>query len=93
VADFTAEDRVAILASDYGLSEGRGLIDDGNGRLVLDPGYFATVSGSTVQGTASDHGQFLYNTSTLTLLWDADGARASSGTALATSAWTASRSR
>ncbi len=84
VTDFTAEDWVGIKASDYGLSVGSGLVLDGSGTLVLDPTYFATVSGSSIQGTATGHGQFAYNTTTGTLLWDADGAGTSAGIALAT---------
>src|SRR5918992_1499023 len=86
VTDFAAEDWVGILASDYGLRAGSGLVADGTGKLVLDPGYFATVTGvSNVQGTASGHGQFVFNTTTRTLMWDADGAApGSAGIALAT---------
>jgi Ca2+-binding RTX toxin-like protein len=84
VVDFTAEDWVGILASDYGLSAGKGLVNDGTGKLVLDAAYFGTVSGSTSQGTVSGHGQFVYNTTTRALMWGADGAgTASSGIALA----------
>jgi Ca2+-binding RTX toxin-like protein len=86
VTDFAAEDRVGILASDYGLSAGKGgLVNDGTGKLVLDAAYFGTVSDATsVQGTVSGHGQFVYNTTTRALVWDADGAgTASSGIALA----------
>jgi Ca2+-binding RTX toxin-like protein len=85
VVDFTAEDWVGILASDYGLSAGRGLVNDGTGKLVLDAAYFGTVSDLiSVQGTVSGHGQFVYNTTTHALMWDADGAgTASSGIALA----------
>ena len=85
VIDFTAEDWVAIHATDFGLGEGTGLIRDASGTLVLDPNYFVLVSGSTVQGTAIGHGQFVYNTTTRALMWDADGAgTAVSGIALAT---------
>jgi Calx-beta domain-containing protein/hemolysin type calcium-binding protein len=84
VIDFTAEDWVGINAADFGLSEGSGLVNDGSGNLVLDPGYFALVSGSTVQGTAPGHGQFVYNTTTRALMWDADGAGTAAGVALAT---------
>jgi hypothetical protein len=86
VTDFAAEDWVGILASDFGLRAGSGLVDDGTGKLVLDAGYFATVSGaSNVQGTASGHGQFVFNTTTRSLMWDADGAATgASGIALAT---------
>src|SRR6478736_1928902 len=84
----TGVDRIGIYASDYGLSLGHGLVDDGTGKLVLDPTDFAAVAGSasTVQGTASGHGQFLFSStaSTWPLMWDADGAGASHGVALAT---------
>ncbi len=86
VKDFAADDFIGISANDFGLALGSGLIDNGSGTLVLDPEYFATISGAAnVQGTVSGHGQFLFNTTTLTLLWDADGAgTASSGVAIAT---------
>jgi hypothetical protein len=81
-------DRIGIYAGDYGLSLGHGLLDDGTGKLVLDPTYFAAVAGSasTVQGTSSGHGQFVFSStaSTWTLMWDADGAGPSHGVALAT---------
>jgi hemolysin type calcium-binding protein/Calx-beta domain-containing protein len=90
VKDFTAadHDHVGIYANDYGLSLGHGLVDDGTGKLVLDPGYFAAVAGSAgvVQGTSTGHGQFVFSStaSTLTLMWDPDGAGPVHGTALAT---------
>jgi hypothetical protein len=90
VKDFAAadHDHVGIYASDYGLSLGNGLINDGTGKLVLDPTYFVAVAGSAsiVQGTSSGHGQFVFSStaSTLTLMWDPDGAGAVHGTALAT---------
>jgi RTX calcium-binding nonapeptide repeat (4 copies)/Calx-beta domain len=90
VKDFSAadHDHVGIYASDYGLSLGHGLVDDGTGKLVLDPGYFAAVAGSAgvVQGTSIGHGQFVFSStaSTLTLMWDPDGAGPVHGTALAT---------
>jgi hypothetical protein len=90
VKDFsgTEHDRIGIYASDYGLSMGHGLMNDGTGKLVLDPSYFAAVAGSAsfVQGTSSGHGQFVFasSASTLTLMWDADGAGPSHGVALAT---------
>ena len=87
VKDFAAGDHIGIYASDYGLSLGHGLVDDGTGNLVLDPAYFAAVAGgaSWVQGTASGHGQFVFSStaSTHTLMWDADGAGPSHGVALA----------
>jgi hypothetical protein len=85
VSDFAAEDFVGINPTDYLLSLGTGLVLNGQGTEVLDSGYFALISGaSNTQGTAAGHGQFLFNTSTLRLLWDADGAGAASGIALAT---------
>jgi Calx-beta domain/RTX calcium-binding nonapeptide repeat (4 copies) len=90
VKDFTAadNDHIGVYASDYGLALGHGLIDGGSGNLVLDPGYFVAVAGSasTVQGTSVGHGQFVFSSSasTWTLMWDADGAGASHGVALAT---------
>ena len=46
VKDFSAGDHIGIYASDYGLSLGNGLVDDGTGKLVLDPAYFVAVAGS-----------------------------------------------
>ena len=90
VKDFSAtdHDHIGIYASDYGLSLGHGLVDDGTGKLVLDPAYFVAVAGSAsfVQGTSSGHGQFVFSStsSTRTLMWDADGAGPLHGVALAT---------
>ncbi len=90
VKDFSAtdHDHIGVYASDYGLSLGHGLVNDGSGNLVLDPAYFVAVAGSagTVQGTASGHGQFVFSStaSTHTLMWDPDGAGPTHGTALAT---------
>jgi Ca2+-binding RTX toxin-like protein len=86
VKDFSAEDFIRLSADDYGLTMGNGLINNGFGALVLDPDYFATISGiGNVQGTVSGHGQFLFNTTTLTLLWDADGSGSgAAGVAIAT---------
>ena len=88
VKDFSAGEHIGIYASDYGLSLGNGLVDDGTGKLVLDPSYFVAVAGSAsiVQGTSSGHGQFVFSStsSTRTLMWDADGAGAVHGVALAT---------
>jgi hypothetical protein len=82
ITDFAAEDKFGITASDYGLSLGNGLIDNGSGSLVLDPTWFATVTGN--QGTVAGHGQFLYNTTTRSVMWDPDGSGAATGIALAT---------
>jgi hypothetical protein len=90
VKDFSAtdHDHVGIYASDLGLSLGHGLVDDGTGKLVLDPAYFvaAAASASTAQGTASGHGQFVFSStsSAHTLMWDQDGAGSAHGIALAT---------
>src|SRR5256714_469247 len=82
ITDFAAEDKFGITASDYGLSQGSGLVDNGSGELVLDPNWFATVTGT--QGTVAGHGQFLYNTTTRSVMWDSDGSGAVAGIALAT---------
>jgi hypothetical protein len=82
ITDFASEDKFGITASDYGLSESSGLVDNGSGTLVLDPAWFATVTGS--QGTVAGHGQFLHNTSTRSVMWDPDGSGAATGIALAT---------
>jgi len=50
---------------------------------ALDVTYFLTVSGDSDQGTAA-HGQFLFNTTTHTLLWDADGAGVAADIKMAT---------
>src|SRR3954453_11408061 len=90
VKDFAAADadHIGIYATDYGLTLGHGLVNDGTGKLVLDPAYFVAVAGSAgiVQGTSTGHGQFVFSStaSTLTLMWDPDGAGALHGTALAT---------
>jgi Calx-beta domain/RTX calcium-binding nonapeptide repeat (4 copies) len=85
VSDFATEDFVGINPTDYLLSLGAGLVLNGQGTEVLDSGYYTLISGATnTQGTVVGHGQFLFNTSTLRLLWDADGAGATSGIALAT---------
>ena len=81
ITDFAAEDKFGITASDYGLSQGNGLVDNGSGTLVLDPTWFATVTGT--QGTVAGHGQFLYNTTTRSVMWDPDGSGAATGIALA----------
>jgi Ca2+-binding RTX toxin-like protein len=79
IPDFAAADKIGITASDYGLSQGHGLVDNGSGALALDPTWFATGT----QGTVAGHGQFLYNTSTRSVMWDADGSGAGTGIALA----------
>ncbi|HEX6658448.1 MAG TPA: Calx-beta domain-containing protein [Ilumatobacter sp.] len=80
VLDFTAEDWVGITLTDFGLAVGQGLVDNGDGTFALEADYFATGT----NGTAWDHGQFVYNTTTRTLKWDADGAGAGAGVSLAT---------
>ncbi|EWY37086.1 hypothetical protein N825_21815 [Skermanella stibiiresistens SB22] len=79
VTDFMVEDRIGIWAADYGLTEGHGLTGG-----ALDASYFKAVTGTTtIQGSAADHGQFLFNTTTKTLMWDADGAGKAAGMAMA----------
>jgi hypothetical protein len=81
ITDFAAEDKFGITANDYGLSQGNGLVNNGSGALVLDPSWFATVTGT--HGTAAGHGQFLYNTTTGLVMWEPDGSGAVAGIALA----------
>lgn len=81
VTDFAAEDKFGIAATDYGLSQGNGLVGSGSGALVLDPTWFAAVTGN--QGTVAGHGQFLYNTANRSVMWDPDGSGAATGIALA----------
>jgi len=81
ITDFAAEDKFGITASDYGLSQGSGLVDNGAGTLILDPAWFATVTGT--QGTVGGHGQFLYNSTTSSVMWDPDGSGAVTGIAVA----------
>lgn len=63
--DFTAEDKIGIIASDYGLAEGAGLTGG-----VLSADYFVAGTAATAIG----HGQFVYNAAKSELLWDPDGA-------------------
>jgi len=80
IQDFANKsDKIGIIASGFGLHEGAGLR---NG--ALDDSYFMPVSGSAKQGKAVGHGQFLYNTTSHTLLWDSDGAGIAQGVLLAT---------
>lgn len=82
VSDFSAAegDRIVLFAAEYGLTAGNGLTGG-----QLDPTYFAVIAGSSnKQGTVAGHGQFLYNTTTSTLMWDADGSGAGQGVAVAT---------
>lgn len=67
IYDYSAGDKLGIVASEFGLSEGAGL----NGG-VLDAGYFVTGSAATVIG----HGQFVFDAVKAELYWDADGAGA-----------------
>ncbi len=64
IYDFTSQDRLGIVASDFGLVEGAGRT--GNS---LQSGYF--VNGTAA--TASGHGQFIFNAAKSELLWDPDG--------------------
>ena len=64
IEDFAAEDWLGIYAADYGLTEGNGLAGG-----ALDASYF--VNGP--RATAIDHGQFVFNSTSALLMWDADG--------------------
>jgi len=74
IADFNkAEgDRLGVRGGDYGLAAG-----------ALDPGRF-TANATGAADSPSGTGQFVYNTKTRTLLWDADGSGGSAGVAIAT---------
>ncbi|MDB5771722.1 MAG: hypothetical protein JWM42_2096, partial [Burkholderia sp.] len=65
IYDYSAGDKLGIVASEFGLSEGAGL----NGG-VLDASYFVTGSAATAIG----HGQFVFDAAKAELFWDADGA-------------------
>ncbi len=65
VYDFTAEDKIGIVASEYGLIEGAGLTGG-----VLSSDYFVSADAATAVG----HGQFLFKESRYELMWDPDGA-------------------
>lgn len=82
VRDFAAGDVVGVYANEFGLTIGGGIISN-SGVLSLDPDYFATISGTTNQGTVAGHGQFLYNTTSRQLFWDPDGSGAGAATAIA----------
>ncbi|MDB5666382.1 Calx-beta domain-containing protein [Cypionkella sp.] len=64
IYDYSVGDKLGIVASEFGLSEGAGL----NGG-VLDASYFVTGSAATVVG----HGQFVFDAVKAELFWDADG--------------------
>lgn len=64
IYDYSTGDKLGIVASEFGLSEGSGL----NGG-VLNAGYFVTGSAATATG----HGQFVFDAVRGELLWDADG--------------------
>ncbi len=64
IYDYSAGDKLGIVASEFGLSEGAGLTGG-----VLDAGYFVTGSAATAIG----HGQFVFDAVKAELFWDADG--------------------
>lgn len=72
-------DKLVFNPDDYGLTVGHGL--DANG--ALDAAWFVTVTSRGAQGTAPDHGQFLFNKTTGLLSWDADGAGSEASQAIA----------
>ncbi|MFE1602316.1 beta strand repeat-containing protein [Methylobacterium sp. ID0610] len=76
VTDFSSAsgDRLQFHASDYALITGAGLNADG----TLSADYFEAGTRST-----KAHAEFLFNTSSRTLVWDADGVGAGAGVALA----------
>ncbi|CAO4167624.1 Asl1-like glycosyl hydrolase catalytic domain-containing protein [Methylorubrum aminovorans] len=70
VTDFSSQsgDRLHFQASDFGLSVGHGLNLDGS----LSSDYFEMVSGRSTLASRS-HSEFLFNATSKTLFWDADG--------------------
>jgi Ca2+-binding RTX toxin-like protein len=69
IMDFTAQlDKVGIRGSDYGLAAGG-----------LDPSLFSATGAATAA-----HGQFVYNSVTKTLYWDADGTGAGAAVVIGT---------
>ena len=81
VKDFSTAhaDKVGLYAGDYGLSIGNGLADDGS--LASD--WFHQISGARANQGTTNHGEFLFNVTTRTLMWDADGAGGKAGMAIA----------
>jgi Ca2+-binding RTX toxin-like protein len=75
VTDFSAAqgDRIGVEAAVFGLPGAAG--------SALDPDWFVARTG-IAQGTAA-HGQFLFETGSRTLLWDADGSGAGKAVAVA----------
>ena len=69
ITDFsTRSDKIQLVASDFGLTVG-----------ALATGDFVRGTGATAA-----HGQFLYNATSKTLLWDADGTGSQAPAALVT---------
>jgi len=67
VTDFATGDHVAVHSADYGLAPG-----------TLDPAYFVQGSAAT-----ADHAQFVFDTNTHSLMWDADGTGAAAAVQIA----------
>lgn len=61
VVDFTAGEKLAVYAADYGLAAG----------ALPDASYFALTGAASV-----GHGRFVYNAAARSLSWDADGSAA-----------------
>jgi len=83
IADFSAldGDRLGVDDQAFGLRVGAGLVEERAG-LALDPRWLA--AGAGIKAGTEAHGQFLYNTTTRALMWDADGSGSSAAVALAT---------
>ncbi|SFI52204.1 Calx-beta domain-containing protein [Albimonas pacifica] len=73
IYDFENSDRIGVYADAFGLTEGAGLTGG-----TLDAAWFATGTTAT-----ADHGQFIWNPASATLMWDADGTGAGARTTLA----------
>ncbi len=70
-------DKIGVVASEFSLSIGNGIDADGG----LSSDWFVSGAG---QVATANHGQFVYNTTTKTLSWDANGKAANGVTVLAT---------
>ncbi|MDW4551742.1 calcium-binding protein, partial [Defluviimonas sp. D31] len=76
IQDSSSEDWIGIDPTDFGLTEGNGLVDG-----QLDPGWFVVGASATAVG----HGQFVFTggNGRSYLLWDPDGAGPASAITIA----------
>lgn len=78
ITDFVGgTDKIGLRASAFSLEVGQGLLADGR----LDPDWF--IGGPKAVSVAAGHGQFVFDSTTRTLSWDADGAGGLAAVAMA----------